>query len=384
MDQKLAAYSIIDNSHEEMLQLWADLVNVDCGTQIKEGVNKVADRIDGVLSGMGFKVKRISSEKVGDHLIAEYGDCTQPFLVMVGHMDTVFNKIGTAAERPFTIKDGKAYGPGVLDMKGGITVMLSAVKALLAGGYDKHPIKVILAGDEESGHANSNCADIIVEESKGAMAAFNFETGFMDNGIVVGRKGVFAFNVETFGRAAHVGNDPQNGRSAIKEICHKVLDIEALTDWDRQVSLNCGIISGGTAMNATPDYAKVICDMRFADPAILPEMKEKIKAICDKQYGPDITTKLNESITFLAMKQLDSTMELFAKVNEISQAEGFGECKPIYVGGGSDSAYTTFAGVPTVCAMGVKGARNHTVEEWADVESLFERAKLLIAVLLNI
>ena len=384
MDLKLEAFKQIDNSHEEMLQLWADLVNVDCGSQLKAGVDSVADKIEAILQSLGFKTRQVVNETAGNHLIAEYGDYSQPFLVMIGHMDTVFNKVGTCTERPFTIKDGKAYGPGCLDMKGGITVMLSAIKALLAQGYDKHPIKVILAGDEEAGHAHTNCPEVIQAECQGAMAAFNFETGFVDNGIVVGRKGVFAFNVECFGRAAHVGNDPQNGRSAIREIAHKVLDIENLTDWDREVSLNCGLISGGTAMNATPDYAKVVCDMRFADPAILPEMKEKIKAICDKQYGPDITTKLTEIITFTAMKQLDSTMELFAKVNAVSEAEGFGTCTPKYVGGGSDSAYTTLAGVPTVCAMGVKGARNHTPEEWALVDSLFERAKLLIAVLVNI
>ena len=266
--------SLIAAERENMLQLWQELVNIDCGPGCKDGVDAIAGKLEGVLQGMGFSARQIAFAQAGNALVASYGDCSKPFVLLIGHMDTVFRR-GTVAQRSFKIIDGKAYGPGVLDMKGGVVIMLTALKLLLANGYAKHPIKIVLAGDEEVAHANSAAAQIIMQEAKGALAAFNFETGFLDNGLVTERKGTLQFILEVFGRSAHVGNDPENGRSAIKEIAHKILDIEALTDYSRGVTLNVGVIEGGTVGNAVPAYAKIVCDMRYADGACLPEMQSR-------------------------------------------------------------------------------------------------------------
>ena len=150
-------------------------------------------------------------------------------------------------------------------MKGGIVIMLTALKVLLANNYSKHGIKVILAGDEEVAHYLSNASETILAESKGASAAFNFETGFLDQGVVTRRKGRYEFTMEAYGRGAHVGNDPQSGRSAIIELMHKGLDIEALTDFDKGINFNVGLFEGGTVSNAVPDYAKLTCDTRYTD-----------------------------------------------------------------------------------------------------------------------
>lgn len=377
------AWAAIDADHENMLELWKELVNVDCGTANKAGVDSVANKLEKILQGLGFTTRQVQFAKAGNMLVGELGDMTKPFVILTGHMDTVF-KDGTAAERPFTIKEGKAYGPGCLDMKGGIVIFLSALKALLTQGYEEHPIKVILAGDEENGHANSNADEVFMKESKGAFAAFNFETGFEDGGLVVERKGVWQFTLEAYGRSAHVGNDPENGRSAIMEICHKAIDVNALTDWETGCTFNVGIIEGGTVSNAVPAYAKIKCDMRYNDYKYVAEMKKKVQAIADKQYVPDTKTVFTSLTEFRNMQEVAGTETLFELVRAAAVEMGLPAPKPKAVGGGSDSAYTTAVDVPTICAMGVQGARNHTAEEYAVVSTLFDRAKLLVAVLTKI
>ncbi|MDY4919869.1 MAG: M20 family metallopeptidase [Phascolarctobacterium sp.] len=383
MLSKAELEQLIAKEQEKMLSLWQELVNVDCGSSYKEGVDQVANRLEKEMQKIGLTTRQLPYAEAGNMLIAEYGDMSKPFIFLTGHMDTVFSK-GTAAKRPFTIKDGKAYGPGVLDMKGGIVLMLTALKILLEHGYDKHPFKIVLAGDEEIAHPKSKAAEVIMQEAKGALAAFNFETGFVDGGIVTSRKGRLEFALEVYGRAAHVGNDPENGRSAIKEIAHKLLDIEALTDWEQGINLNVGVIEGGTVCNATPAYAKITCDMRYVDYSCLPEMKAKLEAIAAKQYVPDTKTVLSYVTDMREMKVLPGTEQLFALVTDATAEMGLPKPYQKAVGGGSDSAYTTAAGVPTLCAMGVQGGRNHTAEEFAVVETLFERCRLFAHIMQKI
>lgn len=379
---KQACYDIIDNSHDQIISFWSELVNMDSGTSYKEGVDAVAARVEQELQAIGFATRQIQYEKAGNALVAEYGDMTKPFIVLVGHYDTVFNKVGTAAERPFTIDDqGLAHGPGCLDMKGGVTIMLSAIGALIRQGYNKYGFKVILAGDEESAHPFSDVPELIMRESKGAKCAFNFETGFPDHGLVIGRKGVQLFSIETFGKGTHVGNAPELGRSAIIEMAHHMIALEELTDLEAGIKMTCGVISGGTVRNCTPEYCKVECDLRFKTIAQCGEIMAKVQEIISQNHIEGVTSKLNLQIKFMPMEVLDSTKELFSFVKDVYEEEGFGTPTMKYVGGGSDSAYTTAAGVPTICAMGVLGEFNHTAREYAIVDTMFMRAKLLIAVL---
>lgn len=150
-------------------------------------------------------------------LVAEYGDMTKPFVIITGHMDTVFNK-GAASTRAFKIEDGKAYGYWCFGYEGGITIALFVLKALLTMNYRKHPIKIILAGDEEIGHSCSTAPQEFIKEGTGAFAAFNMETGFPDNGLVVERKGMYQFMLEVFGRGAHVGNALRMGEMLLKRL----------------------------------------------------------------------------------------------------------------------------------------------------------------------
>lgn len=382
--QKEQAFQFIDEHREEMLALWQELVNMESGSQNKPGIDAVAGRIQQVLASQGAVTRIIEMEQAGNMLIGEIGaDRKEPKVLFLGHMDTVF-PAGTVANRPFTIREGVAYGPGVLDMKGGIVAALYAMKALQAARYNARPLKMILAGDEEVAHVKSNAADAFLVESRGAAAAFNCETGFTDDAIVVGRKGTAMFELKVKGVAVHAGNEPENGRSAILEVAHKVIDIQNLTNWETGTTFNVGVIEGGTVPNAVPGQAKIVVDVRYLEPALLPEIIRQIEEVAAKTYVRGTTTTVAEIPGIAPMKRTPGGDALFAIVKQTYAEMELGTPYAKLVGGGSDSSYSVMAGVPTICAMGVKGGRNHSPEEFAIVESLFERAKLLAACIINL
>lgn len=382
MDCKEKAFQWVDTHHDDMISLWKQMVSIDSGIGVKEGGMEMGNLCAGILEKLGFSIRRYSFEKCGDTIIGERGDLSKPYPILMGHMDTVFYE-GEPKKRPFTIKDGVAYGPGVLDMKGGDCIALSVLTALHEAGFD-FPCKVILVADEEPAHCFSNNPEIIEKESKGAKCAFNFETGFPDHDITVQRRGCWRFTIETFGRGSHVGNDPKHGRSAINEMAHKILDIEALTDYDKGYNVNCGVIEGGTVPNATPAYCKMDCDFRYISNDDLPKLKEMVQKIVDHVYVEGVTSKLTTTEGFDVMERIPGNMELLKVAQEVAKEEGWPIPGPKLCGGGSDAAYTCKMGVPTLCSMGVEGEFNHTVEEYANVDSLFARAKLAIGILLKV
>ena len=380
MEDVVQLFDKVDQNREAMVDTWKLLVDRDCGSGNKAGVDGVGRDVKDFLEKCGFKVWFHEYEKAGNMLVAEYGDASKPFIVLTGHMDTVFGD-GTAAARPFTIKDGKVTGPGVLDMKGGVTILLYAVRFLLEAGYNRYRIKIILAGDEEVAHGNSTASADYEKEAKGAIMGFNLETGFVDNSVVIERKGVAQYLFEVDGVGAHAGNNPEDGRSAVEELAHKILDIQAETDWQEGTTVNCGVIAGGTVANAVPEHAWVKVDVRFKTTAGMERIEKAFQTIAKKQYVESTTTCCKKLVVFPSMERLESSEKLFERAEAIAEKYGFPKAKAIAVGGGSDSAHLTACGIPTLCALGVRGQFNHTEREWAEEESLFERTKLLMALL---
>jgi len=378
MEDVVQLFDKVDQNREAMVDTWKLLVDRDCGSGNKAGVDGVGRDVKDFLEKCGFKVWFHEYEKAGNMLVAEYGDASKPFIVLTGHMDTVFGD-GTAAARPFTIKDGKVTGPGVLDMKGGVTILLYAVRFLLEAGYNRYRIKIILAGDEEVAHGNSTASADYEKEAKGAVMGFNLETGCVDNSVVIERKGVAQYLFEVDGVGAHAGNNPEDGRSAVEELAHKILDIQAETDWQEGTTVNCGVIAGGTVANAVPEHAWVKVDVRFKTTAGMERIEKAFQKIAKKQYVESTTTCCKKLVVFPPMERLESSEKLFERAEAIAEKYGFPKAKAI--AGGSDSAHLTACGIPTLCALGVRGQFNHTEREWAEEESLFERTKLLMALL---
>ncbi len=217
------------------------------GRSLFEGVRRAVRR-----AGASRRISR-RRQRAGCGIRAQ---TSKPHVCFMGHFDTVFPR-GTTAKRPFRIEEGKAYGPGVLDMKSGVTIQLFAARALMEAGYSDRLIRIVLAGDEESMHPKSDMPRVFEEESRGAVAAFNFETGDVNNSLVVGRKGTIAYDVVVEGVSVHAGREPQKGRSAILEMAHKIVDIQALTDYEKGITFNVGTVKGGVVRNAVPDFAEI-------------------------------------------------------------------------------------------------------------------------------
>jgi len=373
-------FAYIDDHKAQMMDLWQDLVNQDSPASYREGVDLVAKRVFKELEEAGASTRW---DEEGKALIAEIpGDSRAPVLLL-GHMDTVF-PVGEAARRPFTVEGSRVTGPGALDMKGGVAVMLSALKALHSAGFSGRPLKVILVSDEEIAHNGSKATVMLQREARGCAACFNCETGYEDNSLVIGRKGGVVFKAAVHGIAAHAGNNPRQGRSAIWEMAKKIDDIQNMTDRDKGITFNVGTIKGGTVSNAIPDYCEVEGDIRFQDPDISPLVKEELLKVLNHTYIEGTKTELllyHEGM--LPMKMTEENGKLFEFVKKTGEENGIPVSEGKLVGGGSDSGYVVYAGVPTVCAMGVKGRFNHTRDEYALKDSLFERAKLLGAVILK-
>lgn len=373
-------FAYIDDHKAQMMDLWQDLVNQDSPASYREGVDLVAKRVFKELEEAGASTRW---DEEGKALIAEIpGDSRAPVLLL-GHMDTVF-PVGEAARRPFTVEGSRVTGPGALDMKGGVAVMLSALKALHSAGFSGRPLKVILVSDEEIAHNGSKATVMLQREARGCAACFNCETGYEDNSLVIGRKGGVVFKAAVHGIAAHAGNNPRQGRSAIWEMAKKIDDIQNMTDWDKGITFNVGTIKGGTVSNAIPDYCEVEGDIRFQDPDISPFVKEELLKVLNHTYIEGTKTELllyHEGM--LPMKMTEENRKLFEFVKKTGEENGIPVSEGKLVGDGSDSGYVVYAGVPTVCAMGVKGRFNHTRDEYALKDSLFERAKLLGAVILK-
>lgn len=373
-------FAYIDDHKAQMMDLWQDLVNQDSPASYREGVDLVAKRVFKELEEAGASTRW---DEEGKALIAEIpGDSRAPVLLL-GHMDTVF-PVGEAARRPFTVEGSRVTGPGALDMKGGVAVMLSALKALHSAGFSGRPLKVILVSDEEIAHNGSKATVMLQREARGCAACFNCETGYEDNSLVIGRKGGVVFKAAVHGIAAHAGNNPRQGRSAIWEMAKKIDDIQNMTDRDKGITFNVGTIKGDTVSNAIPDYCEVEGDIRFQDPDISPLVKEELLKVLNHTYIEGTKTELllyHEGM--LPMKMTEENRKLFEFVKKTGEENGIPVSEGKLVGGGSDSGYVVYAGVPTVCAMGVKGRFNHTRDEYALKDSLFERAKLLGAVILK-
>lgn len=378
--QVKAASDWIQAHREDMLALWERLVRTESGNMDKAGCDAMASLMEAELAGMGVETRRVAMPEKGDLLHGLWGASNpgKPVL-LCGHMDTVFPP-GTGT--PVSIRDGTVRGPGALDMKAGLVIALYTIRALQSAGYDQRPIRVVFPGDEENGHRNSTAAEEIRRACRGCAAALNFETGYLSDGLVVGRKGSCRFSLEVTGVAAHSGNAPERGRSAILEMAHKVIALQALNDLEHGTSLNAGVIRGGTAVNSVPDYCRVDVDVRYTRESRLRELLDRAREIADTVFVEGCTTRLCLSSTSAVMEDTGAVMALFRHIQRTAREIGYGEVTPIKVGGWSDASIIAGEGVPVVCGLGAKGEHNHTPEEYALADSLFSRTELAAASIL--
>jgi glutamate carboxypeptidase len=360
------------------------MVNVDCGSYTPEGVNAIADLCQARFEAAGWTVERRSHDpaagerRLGDLVTGRLTGAGGPRVLMIGHTDTVFDP-GTVAERPFAIDGDRATGPGVSDMKGGLLLGFVAVEVLQEAGFDGFgSITYVCNPDEEVGSPWSR--DAIRAEAANADVAFVLE-GARENGdIVSSRKGVSDYTIEIVGRAAHAGVEPERGRSAILEAAHKAVALQALNGRWPGVTVNVGVIHGGTRPNVVAERCVIEVDVRSPQEETFREAEAAVEAIARAHTVPDIEVNVIGGGWHRPMEKKEGGARLAELATRVAADLGF-ELKDAATGGASDANTTAAAGVPTLDGLGPIGGDDHGPSEWLDLTSVVPRIALLAGLL---
>ena len=372
----------IGAAEPDLLADLADLVNVDCGSYDRDGVNEIATWIAAFLARIGGEVTRHADPAgaLGDTVEAVFqGLPSGPRALVIGHTDTVF-PLGTVAQRPFRLAGGIATGPGVTDMKAGLLSLLYGLEAALAQGpLPFERLTVIANPDEEIGSPVST--PHVRRAAAGSDVAFVLECARANGDIVSARKGVADYVVTITGRAAHAGVEPEKGRSAILEAAHQVVGLHALTGRWPGVTCNVGVIEAGTRSNVVAERAVLQVDLRAADRAGLEAATAAIQALAAAPMVPDVVVAAVERHRHLPMEKLARSSRLVEHAQALAGRLGFA-VQDAATGGASDANTTAGMGVPTLDGLGPIGGLDHSPGEWLDVSSIVPRTALFAALLL--
>ncbi|HEU5324978.1 MAG TPA: M20 family metallopeptidase [Candidatus Limnocylindria bacterium] len=357
------------------------LVNIDCGSWTPEGVNQVADAVADALERLGAEVERRphhpaeGKRQLGDLVIGRLaGD--GPRLLLIGHMDTVFDP-GTAAARPYRSDGRRAWGPGVTDMKAGLLAGLHAIGALHEVGV--HPAVTFVANpDEEVGSQFST--PVIRGLASHHDAVLVLECARANGDIVSARKGIADYHLTYVGRAAHAGVEPEKGRSAVLEAARQVVALHALNGRWPSVTVNAGVIHGGTRPNVVAERCELQVDLRAATTEAFEAAAEEIARLASNPADLDVRVDLQQVAGHPPMEKSAASARLVDLAVRIAGELGFA-LRDAATGGASDANTTAALGIPTVDGLGPIGGDDHSVDEWLDLESLGPRTTLLAALM---
>jgi glutamate carboxypeptidase len=343
-------------------------------TRNKAAVNRMLDLVAAGLDGLPVRVKRIRGrDGFADMLKVRAGEAETPGILVLSHIDTV-HPIGTLASAlPFRRDGDRLYGPGLYDMKGGAYIAFDALRAVARAGSARLPITYLFTPDEEVGSPTSRA--VIEAEARGARYVLVTEPARDGGKVVTSRKGVGRFEVRATGVPAHSGGSHRKGRSAIKEIAHQVLAVEAMTDYTRGVTTTVGMISGGTAPNVIPQHCHISVDLRVRDEAAGREFEERILGL--KPVDPDVTLKVTGGMNRPPFEKTAAIAALLRQAQALARDIGFELADTAMTGGGSDANFTAALGVPTLDGLGIDGDGAHTEWEHGFISSIEPRTRLM-------
>ena len=353
------------------------LVNSDCGSYTANGVNQVADFVTDALREVGAEIRRVphepseGSHQLGDLVIGTLAG-GGPALLLIGHMDTVFDP-GTAAQRPYRSEGGRAFGPGVTDMKAGLLAGLHAVAALQEVGA-RPSITFVANPDEEIGSPFST--PFIRELAPEHRAALVLECARANGDIVSSRKGIADYHITLLGRAAHAGVEPEKGRSAIVEAAHQVLALHALNGRWPSVTVNAGVIHGGTRPNVVAERCELQVDLRAATADAFDAAAAEVERIAASPTVEGVSVALERIAGHPPMEKSAASGRLVDLAVTIAADLGF-ELADAATGGASDANTCAALGVPSLDGLGPVGGDDHSVDEWLDLSSVVPRTTLL-------
>jgi len=346
-----------------MVGLLRELVELESPTG---RTRAMADRMSEQLERLGGEVR-----EAGEHVVADFAG-EGPSLLLLGHLDTVWD-VGTLGRLPWRVEDGRAYGPGVYDMKGGLVIALAALAAATPG---RRAVRFVLNADEEVGSPTGR--EVIAEAADGAAAAFVVEPPLPNGGLKTARKGLGRFRFTVRGKAAHAGTNLEDGSSAVEELAHQILRLHRLNDPARGISVNVGIVRGGTRENVVAEVAEADVDVRLARSADLVELERALEDTRPQVPGAEVT--VTGRWTRPPLERTPGSARLFDKAREHGRAIGL-ELVEGASGGGSDANLVAPLGLPVLDGLGAEGAGAHSVDEHVLVAALPLRARLLAALL---
>lgn len=358
---------------DEMIASVREMVVQESPTHNKEACDKLCSHLAGEFESLGGQVRIHRQRTAGNHLQVNFaGASSRKPLLLLGHFDTVHD-VGTLQTMPWREHRGRLYGPGVFDMKSGIVQMMFALWALReTAGSLPRPVIVFLVSDEEQGSSSSRriteklakrCAAVLVCEPSGSGGALK-----------TARKGVGGFRLKVTGHAAHSGLDFEKGHSAILELAHQVHALSGLTDLKRGITLNVGVIRGGTRTNVVAAEAFAEIDLRVAhkrDGAVMERRVHRLRAV-----NPNCTLHIEGGINRPPLERTRQVAALFEQAHKLGRELGF-ELSEIAVGGGSDGNFTAGIGIPTLDGLGAVGDGAHAAHEHVIASELPRRAALL-------
>jgi glutamate carboxypeptidase len=385
-DRELEALrTLVVNDLSQYLDDLEHLVNIDCGSYTPDGVNEVARWVASFLSELGADIDlRPDPEgRFGNTVVGTFHGARQgPRVLLIGHMDTVFDA-GTVAERPFRVDEGIAYGPGVTDMKSGLLAGLYAIKAV-ARELDGLPFErlVFIANpDEEVGSPSSSAH--IRELAADMDACLVLECARANGDIVSARKGILDTRLTVQGRAAHAGVEPEKGRSAILEAARLVEDLHALNGRWPGVTVNVGVIKGGTRPNVVPERCDLEVDVRSVTADGLTAVEAAVRELAAATEVPDTAIEVDVRVSWAPMEKLARSGRLVEHAKRVAERLGF-SVNDTATGGASDANTTSGMGVPSLDGLGPIGGNDHAPAEYLEIDSIVPRTTLLAGLLLAI
>ena len=350
-------------------------VEIETPTYETAQVNRLVDLVAESAAEIGFGIEREPGNGLGDILLARSPWGEGPGILVLSHLDTV-HPLGTLeADLPFRRDGDRAYGPGIYDMKGGAYLAFHAARMLARTGREPAlPITFLFAPDEEIGSPSSRAA--IEREGRRAKYVLVTEPARDGGCCVTGRKGVARFEMRTHGRPAHSGSRPQDGRSAIREMAHQILAVEAMTDFARGITATVGMVQGGTAANVVPAECRASIDLRFPDAKSGEAAAAAILGSTPRD--PDVRVSVTGGINRPAYAKTAAIQALYEQARGLAAEIGLELGEVPLAGGASDGNFTAALGVATLDGLGVDGGGAHTLQEHIDCASLAPRAALWI------
>jgi glutamate carboxypeptidase len=353
------------------------LVGLESPSTDKVAVDRCGAVLAGFLRSAGATVEFVRARDRGDHLRAQVDGDGRPVLLL-GHFDTVW-PVGTLERMPCRRDGDRLYGPGAFDMKTGIALGVTAVNALAATGTAHPPITMLWTTDEEIGSGTSR--SLIEAEAQHARAVLVLEPSLPGGAVKTARKGCGEYELIVHGVAAHAGVDPARGASAIHELAAQIGAIERLQDLTRGVSVNIGVVSGGTRPNVVAEEARAVIDVRAPARDAADAVDAALRRLQPVRPGTRLT--IRGGFDRPPMERTPACVRLFEKAQAIAAVLGY-QLGEGATGGGSDGNFTAALGVPTLDGLGAIGDGAHAAHEHVDASALPWRAALVAGLIADL